>query len=96
MSVAFASTPMPPQLAAADISPTRTVTLSWTRPTELVTGVVVEAGTDPGLANIASFSTTGDSLVVHSVPPGRYFVRVRARNDIGLGVASNEIVVDVP
>lgn len=96
VGVAFAATPMAPQLAPAEVSSARTVTLTWTRPMELTTGFVVEAGTAPGLANVASFSTAGDSLVVPNVPPGRYHVRVRARNDIGLGASSNEIVVDVP
>jgi hypothetical protein len=57
----------------------------------------VEAGSAPGLADLASFSVDrGTTLAVPNVPSGSYYVRVRARNYIGVGVASNEVRVDVP
>jgi hypothetical protein len=31
-----------------------------------------------------------------AAPPGRYHVRIRARNGCGVGPASPEIVIDVP
>jgi predicted phage tail protein len=78
-----------------------TVTLSWQAPTVTAnnpaTSYIIEAGTGPGLANIVTvplgnvttFGTSG-------VPPGRYFVRVRAANAGGAGDPSNEVVVTVP
>jgi hypothetical protein len=57
----------------------------------------VEAGSAPGLADLASITIeSGTTLRVPNVPSGSYFVRVRARNYIGLSVASNEARVDVP
>lgn len=95
--VAFASPPPAPQLDPPSISASGSVTLSWSNPPELTAGFVVEAGSAPGLANLASFPVAGGAtLTVENVPPGSYHVRVRARNDIGLGVPSNEILVHVP
>ncbi|MEZ5283931.1 MAG: fibronectin type III domain-containing protein [Vicinamibacterales bacterium] len=91
----FAAPPAAPQMPAVNIDQ-QTVTVQWQPPAETVTGYVVEAGTAPGLANIASFPMPGTSLVVPNVPSGRYFVRIRARNHIGWGVATDDIVVDVP
>jgi hypothetical protein len=72
------------------------VTLFWDMPTagSLPVGYVIEAGSAPGLADLAviqvgdvrSFSTTA--------PPGTYYVRVRAVGAAGIGgEASNEIIV---
>jgi predicted phage tail protein len=62
-----------------------------------VGGYLIEAGSQSGSANLAavpvgnvlSFSTAG-------VPPGTYFVRVRAFNAGGQGPPSNEATVVVP
>jgi hypothetical protein len=76
-----------------------TVTLSWSAATtsDPATSYVIEAGSSPGAANLASFDTltTATALTVLNVPPGTYFVRVRAANSSGLGAPSNEIVVTV-
>jgi hypothetical protein len=86
-----------PHLNEALISVDRTVALSWISPPELTTGFVVEAGSAPGLADIATLSiASGTALTVPDVPPGSYDVRVRARNDIGASVPSNAVRVDVP
>ena len=56
----------------------------------------VEAGTAPGLANIATFDVgLQTALTVGSVPPGTYYVRTRAANYTGASAPSNEVVVTV-
>jgi hypothetical protein len=95
--IGFGTPPRPPTLNAPVVSPARTVTLSWARAPELTLGFTVEAGSAPGLANIATFPVTNlTTLTVPNVPPGTYYVRVRAWNYIGPSVPSNEIVVTVP
>lgn len=76
-----------------------TVQLSWAAGVSTATtlGYVVDAGTAPGLANIATFDVglqTG--LSVGAVPSGTYYVRVRAANFAGTSAPSNEVVVVVP
>jgi hypothetical protein len=76
----------------------RRVQLSWTRGARgIATSYVVEAGSGPGLADIAVIDAGArTSVVVDPVPPGRYFVRVRAVNLDGPGVASSEATIVVP
>lgn len=57
-------------------------------------GYIVEAGFSPGSTAI-TLPTTGPVLEVGGVPPGRYFVRVRATNAFGAGPPSSEIVLTV-
>jgi hypothetical protein len=69
------------------------VTLNWAAPSQgPATAYQVEAGSAPGLANLAVIQTGGTSFGA-SAPAGTYYVRVRARNAGGLGPASNEVVV---
>lgn len=75
------------------------VTLAWYAPTfGPVTSYVLEAGTESGLANITTFNTgsTATSLVVPGVPPGRYYLRLRALNALGSSPPSFEHVLVVP
>jgi len=69
------------------------VTLSWgaTR-REVLLGYRIEAGTAAGLSNIAS-SVIGNtsSFAATNVPPGLYFVRVRAVAADGESAPSNEV-----
>lgn len=64
-----------------------TVTLSWTAATTggVAQSYILEAGSVPGQADIATFTLNGTatSTVIGAVPPGQYWVRVRARNFLG-------------
>lgn len=95
-SLGVGSVPLPPVLAAPVVS-AGTVTLAWAVPdhSTLPTEYVVSAGAGSGASDVlfrlgpnATFSASG-------VPPGRYYVRVRAANSNGISPPSNEIVVDV-
>lgn len=74
------------------------VTLSWAAPTggATPTGYVIEAGTAPGLANIAVVNTgsTATTFAAHAVP-GTYYVRVRAGSGCGSSPASTEVGIVV-
>jgi hypothetical protein len=76
----------------------RRVDLSWTLPhaSPAATGYVLEVGSGPGLSDLGTVALgTQSTLAVPSVPPGRYYVRVRAENASGRSAPSSEIVVDV-
>lgn len=73
------------------------VTLTWQPAAGAVTGYALEAGSLPGLADIV-VAPLGNvlSFVADGVPPGTYYVRIRAANPTGQGPPSNEVVVTVP
>ena len=95
--VAAPGTPAPPTALAATVNGT-TVSLSWTPPAGAITGYVLEAGSAPGLANIVAGLALGPtpSFATANVPPGTYYVRVRAANGALVSAPSSEIVVIVP
>ncbi len=74
------------------------VSLSWTAPTvgSPPTGYVLEAGSANGLADLARVML-GPATTFSSgpVPPGTYYVRVRAVNAAGIGPLSSGVVVVV-
>jgi hypothetical protein len=76
-----------------------TVTLNWSAPAsgDAPMSYVIEAGSSSGRADlvIADTGSTATSQVVTSVPPGTYYVRVRARNASGTSGPSNEALVSV-
>jgi hypothetical protein len=76
------------------------VTLSWSLGgrTVAVTRYVLEVGSAPGLSDIFTGLDVGlqTSFGASNVPPGTYYVRVRAGNYSGLSAPSNEVVVHVP
>jgi predicted phage tail protein len=82
-----------PATPSASVS-NRTVSVSWAALSG-ATAYVVEAGLSPGLTNAGTFQVSGTSMT-GAAPPGRYHVRIRARNGCGVGPASPEIVIDVP
>ena len=74
-----------------------TVTFNWAAPST-GTGPFqyrLEAGTAPGLANLGNLTVAGTSLSAPGVPPGIYYVRVRAVGAGGVGPAGNEVTVVV-
>jgi len=74
-----------------------TVTLAWGAPSVGTAPFQyrVEAGSAPGLANLAAIVVGTPSFTTAGVPPGIYYVRVRAIGPGGVGPAGNEIVVVV-
>jgi hypothetical protein len=94
---AAAQTVPPPPIGLTAVVSIDTVTLTWTQPGGSPTTYVVEAGSAPGLANLASVSTGSatPAYVATAVAPGNYFVRVRARNASGTSDPSNEVIVSV-
>jgi hypothetical protein len=73
------------------------VGITWTPPTAGGTpsGYRLEAGYSPGLANAAVLNTTAPGFAAAGVPPGTYYVRVRAFNAAGAGAATPDTVVTV-
>ena len=74
-----------------------TVTLTWTA-SGSPTSYIVEASSSPGgSANLASLNTGNaqTTLTVPRVPPGVYYVRVRAVDSSGPSAPSNEVQVTV-
>jgi hypothetical protein len=70
------------------------LTLTWRAPGSggLPTAYILEAGSAPGLADIASLPIGPQtSWTYNGVPDGRYYLRVRGANANGVGPASNEV-----
>lgn len=73
-----------------------TVSLSWSAPTgggERPVGYMIEAGSDPGMSDLATIQVGDVTSFTTQAPPGTYFVRVRAINSRGPGLPSNEVVI---
>ena len=75
-----------------------TVAFWWAAPVTggVAAAYVLEAGSGPGLSDIARLPLATASASAVGVPSGTYFVRVRALNAAGAGAASSEIQVVVP
>jgi hypothetical protein len=86
--------PLSPSALAASVAASQ-VTLTWSSATSPDV-FQIEAGSAPGLANLAVVEVGGSQRsITVGAPPGQYFVRVRSRNPCGTSPASNEIVVVV-
>jgi hypothetical protein len=76
-----------------------TVNLAWTKGASGgdPTAYIIEAGSAPGLANLANFSTgnTATTFSAGGVGTGSYYVRVKATNPSGTSGASNESLLTV-
>jgi hypothetical protein len=89
---AAATVPGPP-LNLTTSSSGSSVTLTWSAPASAdAMGYVVEAGSAPGLANLANVVTgsRATSFSAIGVGNGTYYVRVRAQNAAGTSGPSNE------
>ena len=74
-----------------------TVSFTWTGSSigAAASHYLIEAGSAPGLANVALLDTgaVATSLIVPNVPPGTYWVRVRGANAAGTGGPSQDVSV---
>ena len=91
--------PAPPVNLGATVAGSQ-VSLTWSPGSQPATGpathFVLEAGSAPGASNYGALPIAASGVVVGGVPPGLYYVRVRAANSTGWSSPSNEIVVQVP
>lgn len=75
-----------------------TVGFSWTIPSGGPTAYILQAGSAPGLSNLANLDLRQSSptFTTSGVPPGIYYVRVLARrNNCAVSAPSNEVIVTV-
>jgi hypothetical protein len=72
--------------------------LTWNPSAGNLSHYVLQAGTTPGGADVGSFplAPTATSLVVPSVPPGTYYLRIVPFNQGSAGPASNEATLVMP
>lgn len=84
----------PPSVQGANVA------LAWTPPgvSSPIARYVLEVGSGPGRNDIFGGLDVGlqTTFAAGGVPPGRYYVRVRALNGTGPSAPSNEVVVQVP
>ncbi len=93
VQVGCVAAPMAPTGLAAQVAGNN-VAVGW-QPPPGATGYVLEAGSAPGIANLAVVPLGAPGLGA-AVPDGTYFVRVRAVNACGMSAPSADIVVSVP
>jgi hypothetical protein len=74
-----------------------TVSLNWNAAASSVTAYWIEAGSAPGLSDLASFSTgsAATNFLATGVGAGTYYVRVKAMYGEAIGLASNEVRLTV-
>lgn len=71
------------------------LTMTWFPPSEgpEPSGYLVEVGSAAGLANLAVLPVAGRAFVFDGVPPGFYFMRVRAQNAGGTSLPTDDQLV---
>lgn len=91
-----ASPPSPPTNLTFDIDG-GTVALQWQAPVAgcAATHYVLQAGSAPTLADLATATLGLSTGLTTQGPPGTYFVRVVAVNALGSSAPSNEIVLSI-
>ena len=72
-----------------------TVTLTWQASAGALQ-YIVEVGRAPGTADLFNGSIGDTTSLSASVPAGRYYVRLRAANDVGVSAPTADIIIDVP
>ncbi len=95
-AINLAAVPAAPSNLTASVNG-NTVGLSWTAPAGAILGYRLEAGSAPGLSNLASsiLSSSATIFSAPNVPAGTYYARVRALAGDGESAPSNEVVVVV-
>lgn len=88
----LAGQPGPPVRPAARVEGA-SLRLDWHGPVlgPRPTGYLLEAGSGPGLSNIGTIPITSSSFAIGGVPPGLYYVRVRAVGPGGTSAPSEEL-----
>lgn len=73
-----------------------TASITWSPPTSggVATSYILEAGLSPG-TTLGTLPATAPALSLPGVPPGTFYLRVRAVNSFGTGPASAEFVLIV-
>jgi hypothetical protein len=89
--------PIPPAAPAGFAFGVRgvTVTLTWDASAGAI-DYLLEAGSTPGANNLFNGSVGNVTSLSVSVPPGRYYVRLRARNAVGASAPTADLLIDVP
>lgn len=88
--------PRRPRIVASRVAGS-TVSLTWQPPAGGADRYVLEAGTAFGLSDIGTFDVgASTTFAATNVPPGTYFVRIRARNVRGLGLPTVDVPVSIP
>lgn len=87
--------PLAPTALAASVGAGNVVQLGWS-PTDHAIDYEVEYGVAPGQRAGAIRVGQTTSVTIPGVPPGVYYVRIKAFNDVGGSPPSNEVRVVVP
>ena len=84
-------------IATLAVATGRHVRVEWQAPPHgwPATGYLIEAGSSPGAADLGVAPLNGLEFQAAAVPPGRYYLRVRAVNAAGASAPGEEVVVDV-
>lgn len=94
-TVGVHAVPSPPALLFSQVIGS-TVILNWSASTPPILGYRLEAGTAPGLSNLANTVIgTATTFTAVSVPPGTYYARIRTIGFDGESEPSNEATIVV-